>query len=250
MKESVLKHAISCNPQRNNIGAQDLAPNFSEKEMPYFIHEIKKPLQNILSVLNLLEIKRPDDPLLKHYLMIVHDELQREDELLADILDFFCHKHTDLNKGLCDLEVILRQVVELLRSKAILLRVNFLEEYASDLPPILLDKNKIKQVLVNLLGNALEAFEENPKPDALITIRAYLEGNTLTVTISDNADGMAPDVLNHCIEPFFTTKFGGTGLGLPFCYDMISRHNGCLTLESNLYQGTTARITFPAIQIK
>jgi len=245
VKESALKCDVSWNAQIADSAVCEPVSIFTEKEMPYIVHEIRKPLQNILSVLNLLELKRPNDPLLNRYLMILYDELQREDDFLADILDYFCHKHTDLNKVFCNLDIILQQVIELLRSKAILLRVQFQEEYAPGLPPVFLDKNKTKQVLVNLLVNALEAFEETPKTDALITIRAYLEGNNLIITISDNANGMLPDVLNRCLNPFFTTKSGGTGLGLPFCSDVIARHNGCLTIDSILYRGTTAKIAFP-----
>ena len=104
---------------------------------------------------------------------------------------------------------------------------------------------QLKQVWLNLLRNAIEAMPDG----GTITINLKTEGDKAVVTIDDTGMGIPPEVLPRLGTPFFTTKIGGTGLGLSVCYDIIHQHNGQIEIDSRPGEGTTITVTLPLVQI-
>jgi len=98
---------------------------------------------------------------------------------------------------------------------------------------------------MNILVNAAQAIEKQGE----ITVRTWSEGGYVFVSISDTGSGIPQDKLNRIFEPFFTTKEAGkgTGLGLSIAYDIVKKHNGDLTVESEVGKGTAFTIKIPVI---
>lgn len=113
----------------------------------------------------------------------------------------------------------------------------------SDLPPVLGNPTELREVLVNLIFNAVEAMPDG----GTITIRTWREGNQVCLAVQDTGMGMDEEVKRRAFEPFFTTKGEkGTGMGLSICYGIIVRHQGSIEVQSEPGKGTTFLIRLPA----
>ena len=119
-------------------------------------------------------------------------------------------------------------------------------ETEPDLPPIRGDRIQLQQVLVNLLINAGQAMSEQRGP-RIVTLRAHIAGDSLTITMKDTGPGVATSDLPRLFEPFFTTKQGGMGMGLAICRTMVEAHDGQLSAESPPGSGATFRLTLPVV---
>ena len=115
-----------------------------------------------------------------------------------------------------------------------------------DLLPVTALSDQIKQVILNLSLNAIEAMSSGGH--LRITTRAKLDekGNKgIQLAVIDTGPGIAPELLPNIFEPFFTTKQSGTGLGLAITYEIVQRHQGKIEVESTLGKGTTFKVWFP-----
>jgi C4-dicarboxylate-specific signal transduction histidine kinase len=123
-----------------------------------------------------------------------------------------------------------------------------------DLPGILAEHNRLEQVFINLVSNAIDAMDEksnqgdSPNNDKKLTIRSIVEDGMVTVYVSDTGTGMSEEVKAKLFEPFFTTKKvgKGTGLGVSISYGIIQDYDGSIEIESEVGKGTTFKLTFPA----
>ena len=116
---------------------------------------------------------------------------------------------------------------------------------------ILIDKNGIHQVMLNILLNAIQAVPKEGKITATTEIysRGDDSGRYLKISISDNGKGIAPEHQKKIFEPFFSSKIGGTGLGLPICQKIIASHRGGrMDVISQEGEGTTVNILLPIIE--
>jgi signal transduction histidine kinase len=104
------------------------------------------------------------------------------------------------------------------------------------------DRSLIEQVLINLLKNALDACRNTAAP--LITVYAFMDNGKFIITVTDNGQGIVPDVLDRIFVPFFTTKQGGSGIGLSLCRQIINRHNGTISVSSKPNEKTVFTIKF------
>jgi signal transduction histidine kinase len=106
------------------------------------------------------------------------------------------------------------------------------------------DRSQIEQVLVNLLKNAVEAMEGNPSPR--IRVEALRRDDRLLITVSDNGSGIIAEAIDKIFVPFFTTKPGGSGIGLSICRQIMNRHGGAITVASEPERGTLFTLHFPS----
>ena len=114
------------------------------------------------------------------------------------------------------------------------------------MPPVLADASQLKQVLLNLLGNAADAMAGGGEIRIAATAEKDADGRPMVVVrICDSGPGMPPDVQCRIFEPFFTTKEKGTGLGLCIAAQIMARHDGRLVLESSSEKGTTFAVWMP-----
>jgi two-component system sensor kinase FixL len=112
-----------------------------------------------------------------------------------------------------------------------------------DLPPALIDKVQIQQILVNLIRNAMEAMADCDKRQ--LTISTGLAGNDVEISVSDTGGGLPEDVVSRLFHPFVTTKPRGMGMGLSICRTIAEAHGGRLWLESNAPEGATFKLALP-----
>jgi signal transduction histidine kinase len=225
-------------------------------------HEINNPLQAVQSCIYLIADSAPsDDPNVK-YVSIAREELDRIARIVGRMLDFH-HPATDTRQA-TDVNALIENVLALahkrLQHSNIVVRTNL----SKDLPLITAVSDHIKQVLLNLFLNALEAM---PQGGTLVVRTAALpaRGDTgrvdtgredatrtdfaqpwVTITIQDDGLGMSADDISHLFEPFYTTKPRGTGLGLSISYDIVAQHGGDVLVDSELGRGTTFTIRLPA----
>lgn len=115
-------------------------------------------------------------------------------------------------------------------------------QLSPELPPVMGNPTELRQVLVNLIFNAVEAMPQG----GVLTIRTWREGNNACIAVQDTGIGMSKEVKRRIFDPFFTTKGEqGTGLGLSICYGIVTRHKGTIEVESELGKGTTFTIRLP-----
>jgi PAS domain S-box-containing protein len=156
----------------------------------------------------------------------------------------------DINKPITDVFAMLRTQFEAHS-------ITWNLDLGYNLPNIMGDENQLEQVFINLVINARDAIlalekapgESGDGPDKTITIRTLLENERIVVTVTDTGHGIPESLLDRVFEPFFTTKKPGkgTGLGLSISYGIIKEHNGTIEIVSTQKQGTSFRLTFPAL---
>jgi signal transduction histidine kinase len=209
-------------------------------------HEIRNPLFGITSVAQILkrEVALP----------VAHQELvdamlfetQRLNALVSDLLLFGRESRLELRPT--DVHQLLDACCHLyageIRERSILLR----KAYDPRLPALLADSDKLKQVVLNLLKNALEATP----PEGTVTVRTeghpverHGEADQVKLTISDTGCGIPPGQQDRIFDLFFTTKPGGTGLGLPICRRIVEDHGGRISVESRPGEGTAFTVQLP-----
>jgi two-component system, NtrC family, sensor histidine kinase HydH len=193
-------------------------------------HEIRNPLNAAALQLSVLErrVKRLTEevraPLLEP-LTLVRDEIRRLDHILEDFLQFA--RPTQLEPQPVDLEQLLETVVKLLAQEAERRQVALSLE-AKGLPPVAGDEGRLRQALLNLILNALQATPEA----GAVRIRCAAQDSDVVAVIDDTGPGIPPLYKDRIFEPFFTTKPMGSGLGLPIVHAIITQHGGSITAGS------------------
>ncbi|MNS27059.1 Sporulation kinase E [compost metagenome] len=199
-------------------------------------HEIRNPMAVVRGFLQLMKEKSPSS--LDHYYRIVMDELDRANSIINDFLSLA--QTRSVNKEECHLHDIIHELSPLLWADANLRGQSIELKLAEPLPRLQLNTKEIKQVILNLSRNAMEAMEE--KGQLTLETRNSPEGVELLVT--DTGPGIPLAKQEKLFQPFFTTKAQGTGLGLALCLSIIERHNGKISVESKEGFGTTFSVLF------
>lgn len=199
-------------------------------------HEIRNPLTSIKAYLEALPTKYDNPRFREKITDQVPKEINRLNELLKELLEY--SKPRTIEKREFLLNTIILEVTNLLTTlleeKDINLEIN-IEENVS----IFGDKQRIKQVLINLLLNSIEAIKDKGE----LKISAYSEEMFTKIQIKDNGIGIEKEELDNIFEPFYTTKATGTGLGLLICYQHIKDNDGKINIISEKDVGTIVNIT-------
>lgn len=198
-------------------------------------HEIRNPLSVIRGFLQLLSEK--DD--LLHYgeeFQLMIGELDRASSIITEFLSLARNKPIDIQ--LHDLNGIIESLCPLLQADG-MIRDQTINLELGGIPHILVDEKEIRQLILNLSRNGMEAMDSGQ----VLTIRtSYVDGGVV-LSISDQGKGIDPEVIEHIGTPFFTTKAEGTGLGLAICYGIVARHEAVMTFETDP-KGTTFWVQF------
>ena len=201
--------------------------------------EIKKPLINIQEHLHLAKKDKAHLNLEKlNYLL---QEIDNCNSIIANFLSVA--RKTENKKEMLNLKVIISELSILIGQDALFNGIEFKKEI-EEIPDLLLNKNEIRQLILNLCRNGIEAMEDG----GVLTLRLKSEENAVILEVEDTGSGMDEEVLEKIGMPFFTTKESGTGLGLSVCARIINNHNGISTITSKVGQGTKVRISFPLMQ--
>lgn len=211
-------------------------------------HEIRNPLTSIRGFIQLL---RPHLVNLgkEEYARIILTEIDRANDIIYEFLN--SSKPSAPETKVVAVSSLLKEVVLLTESEALMkgCQINL---HTEEMPPafISVDVKQIKQVILNIIKNALDAINEQHVENftGIIDISARDNGKNISICISDNGAGMDQNTLNHLFNPFFTTKESGTGLGLSVSYSIIRNHGGSIAVDSEIGEGTEFVITFPKLE--
>ena len=195
-------------------------------------HEIKNPLNAIGGAANYIG-KNMKGSLVKEFVTVITSEVSRINNLTSTLLSF--SKTAVPNPEPTDLNKLVKEALYLLSKESPEMHVTLKEALAADLPLVDCDFNQIKQVIINLLINALDAVDVQ----GAITIRTWHKRNKTYLTVEDNGSGISPEIIHNIFNPFFTTKTRGTGLGLAISKKIAREHGGDLTVESTPGKGST-----------
>ncbi len=207
----------------------------------YVSHEIKNPLMVIGGLAHQVERKVGDDPGLKEKLTVIQKEVQRLENFLGDLRDFT--RPVVPAKQPMDLNQVIHEVDVLMEGEASSRGITLEEHLDPNLPPLQADPNQMKQVLLNLVKNAMEALDDS---GGRVIISSGAQDKQVWFAVRDSGGGMPPEVLDKIFHPFFTTKKKGTGLGLAVIHKIVTDHHGAVTVQSSPDQGTTFKVELPA----
>ncbi len=198
-------------------------------------HEIRNPMTTVRGFLQILRTK-PECVKYYDYFTLMIEELDRMNSIISEFLSLA--KNRILEKKQNNINSIMEAILPLIQSDATNndITVVFSPE---TVPDLLLDEKEIRQLILNLVRNGLEAMQ----PGGILTLRTFKENGDIVFSVKDQGKGIEPKVLEKIGTPFFTTKDNGTGLGLALCYSIASRHNAKIKVETN-DRGTTFFVKF------
>jgi len=198
-------------------------------------HEIRNPMTTVRGFLQLLEKKEVylKD---KMYFELMIEELDRANSIITEFLSLARNKFMD--KMVQNLNKAIKALLPLIQADAINSDININVELG-EVPDLPLDGKEIRQLLLNLVRNGLEAMS----PGGNLTIRTFAERDKVVLAVQDEGKGIAPGILDKIGTPFFTTKDNGTGLGLATCYSIAERHNARIDIVTG-EKGTTFFVRF------
>jgi signal transduction histidine kinase len=204
-------------------------------------HEVKNPLNSMRIWLENLKASLPEDTdgLPLQAVRVLDSEIDRLDSVVKRFLDFT--RPPDMHQEESSLKEILEEVVAVERPHVEKGNVKLDIRLANDVPDVLVDRPLLKQALINLLVNALEAMPEGGR--LLVSLRR--RGEMGEIEIQDTGRGIAPEHRQKIFQLFFTTRPGGSGIGLASTFRTIQLHNGSIEFESEVGRGTTFRIDLP-----
>ena len=213
------------------------------------MHEINNPLATIAACAAAIDGRLADaglqDSVVQDYLSLVDREVERCTSIVGGLLDF--SRPRSQAKAPTDLNSLVDETLALLRPQRRLRGIDVRRQLDPELPPAMLNREQIIQVLISLIMNAADAMEGS----GVLTIctgRAGIGG--VFVSVADSGPGIAPAARHRIFEPFFTTKppGRGTGLGLSICYGIVQEHRGTLDVESEQGAGAVFRVTLPTLE--
>jgi len=208
-------------------------------------HDLRNPIGAIRNAWTFIDRKLADqeavtsDKRLKEMFAIIDRELGRCSTILSELLEFARDRAP--HRVPTPLRALVDEVFSVVAKPAP--TMSLVNGVAPEFPVPNLDGDQIRQVLVNLVQNALEAIHK----DGTVEIRAKLgEKGETVIEVADNGKGIAPELRDSVWKPLFTTKRRGTGLGLPIVANVVGRHEGLVWFDSTPGHGTTFRISLPA----
>lgn len=205
-------------------------------------HELNTPLTNISLAAEMLSSHI--SPQNKEDLDIIKSEVEQASDIITRVLDF--SRTDDLQYSTLDLGEIIHEATNLVQRQANSQNVT-INIPASFSLPMQGDRNRIREVFINILKNALEAADPQKK-DHVISINGHIKDSTVVVTITDTGIGVKTESLDKLTDAFFTTKplAEGTGLGLTIAQWIIRQHGGTLSISSIPQKGTTVTVSLPS----
>jgi len=179
-------------------------------------HEIRNPLTTIKGFLQLLQGKEPNN---KEYYSLMIDEINRANSIITEFLSLAGTKTASVSS--ININSIIDLMSPLIAADA-LSTGKEVEFVKGDISDLLLNEHEIRQLILNLVRNGLEAMPSGGK----LTVQTFREGNEMILSVKDQGTGISPEILDRIWVPFFTTKDKGTGLGLAVSYKIVNRHKG------------------------
>lgn len=208
-------------------------------------HEIRNPLNAMKGAVVYIQRRRPDDPLVQEYTQLVSEEIDRLNAFVTDFLYFA--RQAKPKPVPVDMNQLILSVQQLFTEQAQKRDIHFSNRLDKRLPPIMLDRHQIEQVMVNLVINAMDALPDG----GIISFSSYLlqsaDGapDRVRVELCDDGLGIPEANLQAIFDPFFSTKESGIGIGLPLSLGIVESHGGTLEVRPREQSGTLATFELP-----
>ncbi len=202
------------------------------------VHEVRNPLGAIKGAVEILEDELAADSPRREFAQIAKTEVERIDKLVQEFLHFARAKEP--NKQPTNANETIRSVIVLIENQAAAQSVEISAKLADDLPRVSLDAEQIKQVLLNLAINAMQAMPNGGR----ITFRTFETDGKLHIEVEDTGGGIDEAVRAKIFDPFFSTKEKGLGLGLSIAYKIVNEHHGQLRAK-NKENGASLSLVLP-----
>ncbi len=206
-------------------------------------HEINNPLGTVLIYSHMMLKQLPEGDQRRADLEMIVSEATRCKTIVRGLLDFA--RQSQVNRVATNIIALLNDIRAIMNSRVANSGVRFIIDAPNDLPDLMLDAAQIKQLLINLVSNGVDACGE--RGTVTVTTRYDQSAQTVHIQVSDDGCGIPPENMPKLFTPFFTTKAPtkGTGLGLAIAYGVVKMHMGNISAESELGKGTTFTITLP-----
>ena len=203
-------------------------------------HEIRNPLGSIQGAVEILGQHIQEGDPRSEFALIARQEISRLEKLTGEILQF--SKPAPPKRLRVKWHEIIESATRLVADQANRQNVEIVSRADTTESPILVDPEQVKQVLINIFINAIQAQPGGGK----IVIQVYDEGGDSIVSIQDSGPGIKPDQLDSVFDPFFTSKRQGTGLGLSISFQLVRNNDGRIRVTSEPDQGACFFVAFPA----
>jgi len=208
-------------------------------------HEIRNPLTALKLWLFSIRKAVGDDPNLQRPFEMVSEETVRLESIVRNFLEF--SRPPTLKLSPQSVATLIERSLELLRHRLEERRIEPACCLQPGLPDVLVDQEQIRQVLINLLDNAVDAMPKGGRIRISAVMTMQGERRFVALRVNDTGSGIPCDVQERIFEPFFTTKEHGTGLGLCIAASVMARHEGSLVLDSSGSVGTTFAVWIPVL---
>lgn len=199
-------------------------------------HEIRNPMAVIRGFVQLIQERSPQSQ--HEYFRIIMEELDRANLIISDFLSLA--QNRELKMELASIHATINDLAPLINADANLRGQSLEVVLCTEMPLMRMNDREIKQMLLNIARNGMEAMGEK----GILRIRTDYRDGEISIHISDEGVGIPQDKLSNMFEPFFTTKTRGTGLGLPLCLSIAERHGGRIDVMTSEGEGTTFIVTF------
>jgi len=206
-------------------------------------HEIRNPLVSIKTFVQLLPHRYQEATFREKFFRLIGEEVGRIDRMTEQLLDLSTPRVFTMQETA--IHLLLTGCIDLITAKADDKRVKISTDYQADNDIVFTDPNAVKQVVLNLGFNAIQALEQKTD-DREVTVATRKTETSLEIVISDNGTGIAPEVWSRLFQPFQSTKSSGFGLGLATCRDILSNLHASITADQpSAGRGATFRILLP-----
>jgi signal transduction histidine kinase len=206
-------------------------------------HEIRNPLTSINILIQSLAESLSSDNIHREDLRVIEEEIERINEIIDQFLRF--GKPSPPHFEETDVISILDEILQLLRLQIEKQRIRVEKDFQL-LPPSILDREQLKQVILNLVMNALQAMPEGGR--LRLSVQKPEKDRWIQIGIQDSGVGIPPEYMDKLFDPFFSLREGGIGLGLPIAHRIIDQHHGRIEVVSTPHEGTLFTLYLPADQ--
>lgn len=207
-------------------------------------HEIKNPLGSISIHIQLVqrllkEKKKVSEAEIGPFLSVINEEIERLNRVIVDFL--FAVRPMDIQPAKSCLNNLVSDLVGFFQYELADAKIKISTDLEENLPHILMDEKFMKQAIINIVKNAMNAMPDGGQ----LSIATFSTRDEVEITFTDTGVGMSAEVMSRIFEPYFTTREFGSGIGLTLVYKIIKEHGGEITVDSQEGKGTTFTLSFP-----